>query len=592
MMTVKPDRSPKSAGLPGAINAEQEAAIRAIDGPSIVIAGPGSGKTQTLAAKALHIRSSYPDARILCVTHTRKAAEEMRGRIAKEERSNSVTISTIHSLCYRILKTSRQRRLTILSHYDHAAIVRIAARCMGIDSDVRDLAQIISQTKLGLLGQEGEQGKLVCEYEKLKGQRLDYDDLLLLALETLQSADNSSTQPSHILVDEAQDLDPVQTKLIRRPARNGSNVTFFLDHNQAIFSFKGACYEQIERLADIYPDTRKFYLVRNHRSSGKILDAANRLIQRNGSDTYSIPTRHAGVNPIWVAVGNEIEEARLAARIVEELIYEGFEPREILLLYRVNHYRAELESELIDHEIPFSVLKNTSVLLKEGLLLPLCLQAWRSDDAWEEILLRHYLGRRHADEIGSLAKELRLSPFDAALERAIHDANIARGLNLLFDDLREVQRHRDTPPLTVANVAAAILEKRGFINDNRETKGLCRLMGRYRNLGEIVEQIEWLRYLNDIPRDKRVHLSTIHRAKGLEHRAVILLGCVEGILPFQVKDQANIPEERRLAYVALTRAKDFFIAISPKTLYGEPTEPSRFIREMALHECESVKETR
>ena len=139
MTTVKPDRSPKSAGLPGTINAEQEAAIRAIDGPSIVIAGPGSGKTQTLAAKALHIRSCYPEGRILCVTHTRKAAEEMRGRIARQERSNSITISTIHSLCYGILKSSRQRRLSILSHYDHAATVRLAARCMGIDSDVREI---------------------------------------------------------------------------------------------------------------------------------------------------------------------------------------------------------------------------------------------------------------------------------------------------------------------------------------------------------------------------------------------------------------------------------------------------------------------
>jgi len=592
MTALNSDRSPKGEFLPGTINAEQEAAIRAIDGPSIVIAGPGSGKTQTLAAKALHIRSCYPEGRILCVTHTRKAAEEMLGRIARQERSNSITISTIHSLCYGILKTSRRQSLKILSHYDHAAIVRLAARTVGIESDVREIAQSISQTKLGMLDHDRERGKLVCEYERLKGQRLDYDDLLLLALDTLQSADNSSQQPSHILVDEAQDLDPVQTALIGRLAGDSHNVTFFLDHNQAIFSFKGACYDQIERLAEIYPDTRKFYLVRNHRSSGKILDAANRLIQRNGSDNYSIPTRHAGVTPIWVAVGNEIEEAQLAARIVEELIYERFEPREILLLYRVNHYRAELESELIDNEIPFSVLKNTSVLLKESLLLPLCLQAWRPDDAWEEILLRHYLGRRHADEIGSLAKERRLSAFETALERAIHDAVIDRGLALLFDDLRKVQRCRNKPPLTVANVASAIIEKRGFITDNRETKGLCRLMGRYRNLGEIVEQIEWLRYLNDIPREKRVHLSTIHRAKGLEHRAVILLGCVEGILPFQVKDEANIPEERRLAYVAVTRAKDFFIAIAPKTLYGEPTEPSRFIREMGLQECESVKETR
>jgi DNA helicase-2/ATP-dependent DNA helicase PcrA len=114
-------------------------------------------------------------------------------------------------------------------------------------------------------------------------------------------------------------------------------------------------------------------------------------------------------------------------------------------------------------------------------------------------------------------------------------------------------------------------------------------MARYRNLGEIIEQIEKLRLLSNFPRDKRIHLSTIHRAKGLEHRAVILLGCVEGVLPLEIRDEANIPEERRLAYVALTRAKDLFIAISPNTLYGEPAVPSRFIREMALQECEWVK---
>lgn len=589
MTALNPSKSPKSEFSPQTINAEQEVATRAIDGPSIVIAGPGSGKTQTLAAKALQIRSCYPDAQILCVTHTRKAAEEMRGRIARQERSDSITISTIHSLCYGILKTSRQRRLTILSHYDHAAIVRLAARAVGFESDVREIAQLISQTKLGLLGHEGERGKLVCEYERLKGQRFDYDDLLLLALESLQSTENGSPQPSHILVDEAQDLDPVQTQLIRRLAGNSSNVTFFLDHNQAIFSFKGACYDQIERLAYIYPDTRKFYLVRNHRSSGKILDAANRLIQRNGSDNYSIPTRHAGITPIWVAVHSEIEEAQLAARIVADLVHERFEPREILLLYRVNHYRVELESELIENEIPFSVLKNTSMLLKEGLLLPLCLQAWRSDDAWEEILLRYYLGRRYADEVGSLAMELRQSPFETALERAIHDADIEKGMTHLFDDLRVLQHYRNDTPLIMAKIATAIIEKRGFINDNRETKGLFRLMARYRNLGEIVEQIETLRQLSNVPREKRIHLSTIHRAKGLEHRAVILVGCVEGVLPLEIRDEANIPEERRLAYVALTRAKDLFIAISPKTLYGEPTEPSRFIREMALQECEWVK---
>jgi DNA helicase-2/ATP-dependent DNA helicase PcrA len=141
----------------------------------------------------------------------------------------------------------------------------------------------------------------------------------------------------------------------------------------------------------------------------------------------------------------------------------------------------------------------------------------------------------------------------------------------------------------VAETAWAIVERRGFIVDTRETKGLFRLMGRFQNLGEIVEQVEKLQVFSAAPKQKRLHLSTIHRAKGLEHRAVILLGCVEGVFPLEIRDEVNSPEERRLAYVALTRAKDFFVAISPETLYGEPTVPSRFIREMGLRRCEWVK---
>ena len=571
------------------VNAEQEAAILAIEGPSLVIAGPGSGKTQTLTAKALYIHKRYPDASILCVTHTRKAAEEMRSRIAKHESSESLKVSTIHSLCYRILTRTRRQSLKILSNYDHGVIIRMAARAVGFEADPREITRVISQTKLGLIDIREDQTKLVDEYERLKGERIDYDDLLLSARDSLRSRDESVISPRHILVDEAQDLDRVQIELIQRLCGTKPNVTFFLDYNQAIFSFKGAFPEEIQRLADLYPHTRKFYLARNHRSTGKILDSANRLIRSNGSENCSIPMREEGVNPLWVRLANETQEARLATEITVDLIEQGFEAREILILYRTNHYRAELESELIDNDIPYSILKNASLLLKEGPFLPLCLQAWRPDDIWEEILVRHYLGRRYSSEICSLAKELKLSPFETALERSNHDPDIENGMNLLIEDLREVQLHRDKKPQSVAEIAWAIVEKRGFNIDMRETKGLFRLMARYRNLGEIIEQIEKLRHLSNLPREKRIRLSTIHRAKGLEHRAVILLGCVEGVLPLEIKDEANIPEERRLAYVALTRAKDLFIAISPNTLYGEPAVPSRFIREMALQECEWVK---
>jgi DNA helicase-2/ATP-dependent DNA helicase PcrA len=513
----------------------------------------------------------------------------MRERIGRHENSRTIQVSTIHSLCYRILRTSLGQPIRILSDYDHGVIVRLAAQAAGIDTDHREIATMISQAKLGLIEKREEIRKLLKEYERLKGLRLDYDDLLLFALKKLKAQECSAIRPTHILVDEAQDLDPVQIRLIKRLSANKPNVTFFLDHNQAIFSFKGALPDEINRIGDIYPKTSKFYLLRNHRSTGKILESANRLIRLNGSENSSVPMREEGLYPLWVRVANEIREAELAREIAVDLIRQGFQPRDILILYRTNHYRAEVESELIENEIPYSILKNTSLFLKEGPFLPLCLQAWRPSDGWEQTLLTHYLGRRSASEICSLASELGLRPFDTAIEQSIPNPEIEKGVNLLLQDLREIQVLRENKPKEVAEIAWAIVEKRGFIVDTRETKGLFRLMDRFENLGEMVEQIEKLQVLSTASKQKRLHLSTIHRAKGLEHRAVILLGCVEGVFPLKIRDAVNSPEERRLAYVALTRAKDFFVAISPETLYGEPAVPSRFVKEMGLKRCEWVK---
>src|SRR5918996_3250535 len=419
------------AVTPEKINPEQRAAIIAANGPSLVIAGPGSGKTRTLTVKARYIRRLYPDARILCVTHTRKAADEMRVRIGRHENTRTIQVSTIHSLCYRILKTSLEQPIRILSDYDHGVIVRLAAQAAGIDADQRQITTAISQAKLGLSEKREEIQKLLKEYERLKGLRLDYDDLLLFALKKLKAQRDTTISPTHILVDEAQDLDPVQIKLIKRLSAKKSNVTFFLDYNQAIFSFKGALPDEINRIGDIYPSTRKFYLLRNHRSTGKILESANRLIRLNGSENSSVPMREEGVNPLWVRVANEIAEAQLAAELALDFIHQGLQPRDILILYRTNHYRAEVESELIESEIPYSILKNTSLFLKEGPFLPLCLQAWRPSDLWEQTLLTHYLGRRLSSEICSLAGELKLSPFDMSVEQSVNNPELEKGMNLL-----------------------------------------------------------------------------------------------------------------------------------------------------------------
>lgn len=571
------------------INPEQKAAVMAAEGPCLVIAGPGSGKTRTLSAKALHILGHYPDARILCVTHTRKAADEMRARIRKHPDTRTIEISTIHSLCYRILRKHLGKPIRIISDYDRAAIVRMAAEKIGLETDHRDAAAVISHTKLGLVEKEKATNNLVREYERLKGERLDYDDLLLLAVKTIKREGKDEKTWTHILLDESQDLDPTQIKLIKCLAGKKPNITFFLDYNQAIFSFKGAIPDEIARLENIYPNTKKFYLLRNHRSTQKILKSANRLIQINGSENLSTPMRGEGRDPVWLKADDERHEAEVAAEIAEELIREGLEPREIIILYRTNQYRAEIENELIEREIPYSVLKNTSIFKKEGPFLPLCLQARRAGKQWEEALLIYYIGRQNAAEIKSLATELKLTPLECAIQQGIFRPEIDRGTELLLQDLMEVQTQSGKTPWETAEAAWRVIQKRGFIVDLKELRGLSRILRRVETLGDLASKIERLDRLSQSPREKKIHLSTIHRAKGLEHRAVILLGCVEGMLPLWVGEGTNTTEERRLAYVALTRAKDLFIAVSPETLYGERATPSRFIAEMGLKEAELVK---
>jgi hypothetical protein len=181
--------------------------------------------------------------------------------------------------------------------------------------------------------------------------------------------------------------------------------------------------------------------------------------------------REEGVNPLWVRVANEIGEAELAREIAVDLMHQGFQPRDILILYRTNHYRAEVESELIDNEIPYSILKNTSLFLKEGPFLPLCLQAWRPGDGWEQTLLTHYLGRRSASEICSLASELGLSPFDTAIEQSISNPEIEKGMNLLLQDLREIQVLRENKPQVVVEIAWAIVEKEASSSTPGRRKG-------------------------------------------------------------------------------------------------------------------------
>lgn len=552
---------------------EEQKRIIEAEGPSVVIAGPGSGKTAVLTAKAAWITKEKPQASVLCITHTRRASEEMKNRMGKQR---SVEISTIHSLCYRLLRGPQ--RIDVISDYDRAVIARIAAERAGLAIDHKEAESAISRTKLGIDPINEDTQRLLVNYERLKKDRLDYDDLLLYGAKAARGG-----KWSHILIDEAQDLDPMQIEIIKKIAPSPPNVTFFSAPTEAIFGFKGASPGL--KPEQIFPNTRLFYLTENYRLTKRILKCADALIARNGEESFARALREAGSHPIWVKVADEMEEAKTVAKMAKRLIEAGLPAREILILYRVNHYRAEIEEACLREEIPYSVLKNASVFKKEGPLSAFLLEAWRPNPQAESTLLIDYLGRRTAEEIIQTAEERSLPPLQAALEESILRTGIRKPLETLLEDIRKIQNHRHEPPEAMKK-AWETIEKRGLIADTKEAKGLARAVARMENLGELAECADAINRMSQSPREKRIHLSTIHRAKGSQHSAVFVLGMVEGNLPLAVRDAANIPEERRLAYVALTRAKDAFVATAPQSLYSIKTTPSRFIREMDLKEAE------
>ena len=623
------------------LNNEQARAVTHGDGPLLILAGAGSGKTKTLTHRIAYLIGElkvFPS-RILAVTFTNKAAKEMRQRLAKlldEEADNRQFMpwmGTFHSICVRILRMDGasiglDKRFLIYDTDDQVSLMKQIMKARGLtDKDIKPRAvlSVISNAKNEMRSAEdfsmstrGPREQKIAElffaYEKAlkEAAALDFDDLLIKTVELLQNSPEIrqkwQRQFEYILIDEYQDTNAVQYALIKLLVNERRNLCVVGDDAQSIYSFRGADYTNILNFERDFPGTTVVKLEQNYRSTGAILDLANSLIQHNihRTDKNLWTANGDGIDPKLWQLYSESEEALAIANEIQAQIANGRQYGDVAVLYRTNAQSYAIERALRQSYIPYKIVGGLRFLdraVVKDVLAYLRLLYQPSDRV---SFLRIVNVPKRGIGTVSVAKFLDwndaarrdiVSGLLAVEEADNLTARAKRPLLELGKILEELQQEIDGSP---AELIEKIIKRTGygdFIND-----GTPQAEERMENIGVLLAEakayvdvsafLEEMALMSsaDTAAEQQVTLMTLHAAKGLEFPVVFLAGLEEGILPharvFDSGRPDDIEEERRLCYVGVTRAREelFVSCASSRTQFGQIgyNMPSRFLDEMGL----------
>lgn len=623
------------------LNGEQARAVTHGDGPLLILAGAGSGKTKTLTHRIAYLIGElkvFPS-RILAVTFTNKAAKEMRQRLAQlldEEADNRQFMpwmGTFHSICVRILRMDGahiglHRRFLIYDTDDQVSLMKQIMKARGLtDKDIKPRAvlSVISNAKNEMRSAEdfsmsarGPREQKIAElffaYEKAleEAAALDFDDLLTKTVELLQNSPEIrqkwQRQFEYILIDEYQDTNAVQYALIKLLVNERRNLCVVGDDAQSIYSFRGADYTNILNFERDFPGTTVVKLEQNYRSTGAILDLANSLIQHNihRTDKNLWTANGDGIDPKLWQLYSESEEALAIANEIQAQIANGRQYGDAAVLYRTNAQSYAIERALRQSYIPYKIVGGLRFLdraVVKDVLAYLRLLYQPSDRV---SFLRIVNVPKRGIGTVSVAKFLDwndaarrdiVSGLLAVEEADNLTARAKRPLLELGKILEELQQEIDGSP---AELIEKIIKRTGygdFIND-----GTPQAEERMENIGVLLAEakayvdvdtfLEEMALMSsaDTVAEQQVTLMTLHAAKGLEFPVVFLAGLEEGILPharvFDSGKADDIEEERRLCYVGVTRAREelFVSCASSRTQFGQIgyNMPSRFLDEMGL----------
>lgn len=623
------------------LNDEQARAVTHGDGPLLILAGAGSGKTKTLTHRIAYLIGElkvFPS-RILAVTFTNKAAKEMRQRLAQlldedaDNRRFMPWMGTFHSICVRILRMDGthiglDKRFLIYDTDDQVSLMKQIMKVRGLtDKDIKPRAvlSVISNAKNEMRSAEdfsmsarGPREQKIAElffaYEKAlkEAAALDFDDLLTKTVELLQNSPEIrrkwQRQFEYILIDEYQDTNAVQYALIKLLVNERRNLCVVGDDAQSIYSFRGADYTNILNFERDFPGTTVVKLEQNYRSTGAILDLANSLIQHNihRTDKNLWTANGDGIDPKLWQLYSESEEALAIANEIQAQIANGRQYGDVAVLYRTNAQSYAIERALRQSYIPYKIVGGLRFLdraVVKDVLAYLRLLYQPSDRV---SFLRIVNVPKRGIGAVSVAKFLDwndatrrdiVSGLLAVEEADSLTARAKRPLLELGKILEELQQEIDGSP---AELIEKIIKRTGygdFIND-----GTPQAEERMENIGVLLAEakayvdvpafLEEMALMSsaDTAAEQQVTLMTLHAAKGLEFPVVFLAGLEEGILPharvFDSGKADDIEEERRLCYVGVTRAREelFVSCASSRTQFGQIgyNMPSRFLDEMGL----------
>ncbi len=630
------------------MNPEQREAVLATEGPVLVLAGAGSGKTRVLTHRIAYLIGSCgiaPEA-ILAVTFTNKAAGEMRERVSKllGPEGTGVWLATFHATCVRILRSEighlgRPRGFVVYDESDSLSLVMEAMRRAGLEAkapDARRLRWRIDQWKnagdLPIAAAEKsndiearQAADIYATYQRLltEANALDFGDLLLLTVDLFdrfpEVLRHYQERWQYLLIDEYQDTNGVQYRLVKQLAALHGNVCVVGDPQQSIYGWRGADVNNILDFERDYPGAKIVKLTRNYRSTQEILSGAGAVVEKNrGSPMQLIAERGEGERIVLYEARDERDEAQhVVRRILEEVRDGGRKYGQCAIFYRTNAQSRPIEEELLKYDVPYVVVGGVRFYDRAEVKDVLCYLRAVVNPADAAALAR--IANRPARGIGDTTLEraqeiarTRGVSFEEGMRlfAASDAAGRARPKLVAFLELIDALR-RDVVSLPPADAIAEALRRSGYLLA-LERENTPEAETRLENLRELVASAEDFaadsaevvdatrtpleRFLDQVAlvsdldsaemRNDRVSLMTVHSAKGLEFPVVFVSGLEEGVFPHQAaaRDGRDVEEERRLCYVAMTRAMERLTLTyaRERRRYGQHTfgSPSRFLREI------------
>lgn len=628
------------------LNAEQKEAVKTTDGPLLIMAGAGSGKTRVLTHRIAYLIREKQVApwNILAVTFTNKAAREMKERVKQlvGPIAEDVWMSTFHSLCVRILRRDIDRigwnrNFTIIDTSDQLTVIKEILKGKNIDPkkfEPRSILGTISSAKNELIRAnkfaeeannfyEKTVAEVYMEYENTlkKNQALDFDDLIMMTIRLFELVPEVlqyyQRKFQYIHVDEYQDTNQAQYKLIRLLSERYNNICVVGDSDQSIYRWRGADINIILSFEKDFPNAKTILLEQNYRSTKMILQAANHVIENNrGRKEKKLWTENEeGEKIVHYEADNEQDEAFFVVNKIREALKEGAHPEEIAILYRTNAQSRVIEEMLVKSNIAYTIVGGTKFYDRKeikDILAYLRLIANPDDDiSFRRIINvpKRGIGAATVDKLASFAAQQDISLYQAASEIE-HVGLGARATNNIREFMTQLNNWVQMQEyLSVTDLVVEVLEKTGYKEALKNEKTI-EAQSRLENVEEflsVTKEFEsrsddksLIAFLTDLALiadidqlgeeedngNQGVVLMTLHSAKGLEFPIVFIIGMEEGIFPHSrsLYDEEEMEEERRLAYVGITRAekKLYLTNAQIRTLYGrtDSNAPSRFIEEI------------